>query len=62
MGSGCCKTKIVDASVAVIKTEDVAATEIPYGYVFLYPGKPYFTNVQGFIAQKMRSCREGKNQ
>ena len=40
MGCGCCKeTKIVDATVAVVQTQNVAATKIPYGYVFIYPGK-----------------------
>ncbi|CAF3581062.1 unnamed protein product [Rotaria sp. Silwood1] len=38
MGSGCCKTKIADASLAVMQTQHEAATEIPYGYVFIYPG------------------------
>ncbi|CAF1492171.1 unnamed protein product, partial [Rotaria sordida] len=39
MGSGCCtKTKIADASLAVVQTQHEAATEIPYGYVFIYPG------------------------
>ncbi|CAF3542308.1 unnamed protein product [Rotaria socialis] len=43
MGCGCCKeTKIVDATWAVVQTQNVAATEIPYGYVFIYPGKPKF--------------------
>ncbi|CAF4013160.1 unnamed protein product [Rotaria magnacalcarata] len=43
MGSGCCKeTKIVDTSLAVVQTQNVAATEIPYGYVFIYPGKSKF--------------------
>ncbi|CAF5042835.1 unnamed protein product, partial [Rotaria sp. Silwood1] len=37
MGSGCCKTKIADASLAVVQTQHEAATEIPYGYVFIYP-------------------------
>ncbi len=43
MGSGCCKkAKIADASLTVVQTQNEAATEIPYGYVFIYPGKSHF--------------------
>ena len=42
MGAGCCKTTIADVSMAVVQTQNVAATEIPYGYVFIYPGEPHF--------------------
>ncbi|CAF1194839.1 unnamed protein product [Adineta steineri] len=41
MGSGCCKnTQIYDAAVAVVQTQNVGATEIPFGYVLIYPGAP----------------------
>ncbi|CAF1374804.1 unnamed protein product [Adineta steineri] len=41
MGSGCCKkTQIYDAAVAVVQTQNVVATETPYGYVYIYPGAP----------------------
>lgn len=40
MGSGCSKsTKVANATVSVTLTQQVAATEIPYGYVIIYPGK-----------------------
>jgi len=43
MGSGCCKkTKIADASLAVVQTQNEAATETPYGYVYIYPSKFHF--------------------
>ncbi|CAF3486306.1 unnamed protein product [Rotaria socialis] len=37
MGSGCCKTKTIDVSLDVVQTQTVAAREIPYGYVLIYP-------------------------
>jgi hypothetical protein len=41
MGSGCCKTtKIADASLLVMQTQNEVATKVPYGYVLIYPGKP----------------------
>ncbi|CAF2107984.1 unnamed protein product [Rotaria magnacalcarata] len=38
MGSGCCKTKTIDASLDVVQTQTVAAREIPYDYVLIYSG------------------------